>query len=1106
MRASRTEGTWGIDGSMGCPVRPARSWRARGLYWWGIGVALLGLGLAQLPAGAEGPPEGLGSSFLLGGSAEILPAFGDQTSPAFAYDTTGTGTGLIVWQDARSGEPDIYATLIDGSGSHLKSLPIALATGSSRQQAPAVAFGSGVFLVAWQSEEIDGWAIRGGLVSREGEILDGDIEIAAGRSPKRAPEIAFNGTDFMVVWSNGPFAASEVYGARVSSGGSVLNPGGRRLGGGDLGTRDPAVAFGAGRFLLVWSQAMQAKVVGDTARHGDIKGLFLDAAGAPMADTAFVVSAALTITVPDTTENDELAPEIGADGTNFLVVWRVKEQSFYGHLLDTTGTAIERIRPIPVITTSGTRGQARVAFDGTNYLVAWPLLVSAQGSGVSGARVSAADGTKLDANPLSLRTDHPEVIALEWLGDRYLLASSIGSAPGGYDILGRLVLPTGQIQELSAPTMSVGTPTQIACAVGSDGASYLVVWEQEATGGWVSLGARVNAEGTLQDPGIFPILPDVSVTRRNPNLVAGNAGYLLAWSVRQEGQGQVRAMLIDAAGQPLTAEVVAGTGQQDCRPGCAWDGARYLVAWRNFAESRYSVSGTGLALQDAELVPVDTLSSAYYIGSRACSDPSIVFDGANYFLTWAVDQQGILANWQAPSGGAPREPFALSGASTAGPPVVAFDGQLFYVLWEEGGKVYGTRVSRSGAALDPGRIRFGSPGTSEPPAVGAGGSAALTVWRTAVGPQWGLQGTRLTSDGRMLDVPAIEVADESPLQRWPILGSGPSDRMLLIYSRLINQDGISSLRIAGKTWFQKAPEVILSVHQNPGITSDVAVYLFPSETLAENTLTLHANGQPIDLEEIDPANGVWRGAVRAPNVPTVNLRAEARDLAGNFGFAERAFSIGRIPAREGGDLAGPNEEIRLHCPAGALTEDAFVMILPDADGSNPAGAAGFTLSPPDLALRRAVTLELRPPAPDAPEGWVLERETLEGWGQVQTLGLSPAGKLTAAIDALGHYRVRPAAGDVPDLTRLSLRVGPEPFRETLSIRYTLPHAGVVDLRVFDLNGRCVRALAGGHQDRGEHVSTWDGSDVQDRPVGCGVYFTRLAFEDRTWTQRCIRIR
>ncbi len=74
---------------------------------------------------------------------------------------------------------------------------------------------------------------------------------------------------------------------------------------------------------------------------------------------------------------------------------------------------------------------------------------------------------------------------------------------------------------------------------------------------------------------------------------------------------------------------------------------------------------------------------------------------------------------------------------------------------------------------------------------------------------------------------------------------------------------------------------------------------------------------------------------------------------------------------------------------------------------------------------------------------------------------------------------------------------PNPFNPRTEIRYTLPGAGPVTLRVHDVRGRLVRELVAGSQAAGPHLVLWDGRDSGGRAVASGTYYARLVFAGRS---------
>ena len=69
---------------------------------------------------------------------------------------------------------------------------------------------------------------------------------------------------------------------------------------------------------------------------------------------------------------------------------------------------------------------------------------------------------------------------------------------------------------------------------------------------------------------------------------------------------------------------------------------------------------------------------------------------------------------------------------------------------------------------------------------------------------------------------------------------------------------------------------------------------------------------------------------------------------------------------------------------------------------------------------------------------------------------------------------------------------PNPVTARTTLRFGVPKATNVSLRIFDAAGRLVRDLHNGAMGAGEYTSTWDLSDNDGGRVARGVYFARLA--------------
>lgn len=88
----------------------------------------------------------------------------------------------------------------------------------------------------------------------------------------------------------------------------------------------------------------------------------------------------------------------------------------------------------------------------------------------------------------------------------------------------------------------------------------------------------------------------------------------------------------------------------------------------------------------------------------------------------------------------------------------------------------------------------------------------------------------------------------------------------------------------------------------------------------------------------------------------------------------------------------------------------------------------------------------------------------------------------------------------------ALTVLPNPANPRATVRFTLPEAAVVDLRIVDLRGRQVRALTAGPFPPGSHAVNWDGRGDEGRAVSSGVYLVRLTAGQALTSTRLALIR
>jgi hypothetical protein len=426
-----------------------------------------------MPGYAQAPLP-VGENFVI--SENPVYALGGK--PAIASDGINF---LVVWGDSRdlgTNGPDIYGARVAPDGTVLDPGGFPISTFANQdpspgaQYVPSVAFDGTNYLVVWVAHrppdsDFEVYAAR---VTPGGTVLDpGGIPITSGASPLRMPSIAFDGTNYLVTWRT---ASSEIRAARVTPAGVNLDGAtGFFVGNGFY----PYVAFDGTNYMIIWH--------GHGASDLDIFGARVSTAGSVLGG----------FTVSDDSEDQDHA-SIAFDGTNYLVVWgdhrrgNTYNGTTFGARVSPAGTLLDdpsfKIADYSLSGAASGTGDALIAFDGTDHFVAWNVMNIPDNFRLwdaYGARVSKG-GTVLDqqAIPIATSFGHQLNPVIGYFGDKYLLAWS--------DNAGRCVQICAQLlqkQAYTAPSPAATTPKPLLgawTAQGSPtGAALHAIWGFDKT-------------------------------------------------------------------------------------------------------------------------------------------------------------------------------------------------------------------------------------------------------------------------------------------------------------------------------------------------------------------------------------------------------------------------------------------------------------------------------------------------------------------------------------------------------------------------------------------------------------------------------------------------
>jgi hypothetical protein len=287
----------------------------------------------------------------------------------------------------------LAVVLTAGTGTPAELTPEALLPVHGAQDAykPCAAFAGDAYLVAWQAGRTAPGDLRAGVkfsgdivgcrVGKDGRPLDAKPFVICGATDlQEQPQAASNGKIFLVVWQDlRPSTSSgqatgrdwDVYAARVTTEGKVLDPNGFLVSGGQHNQALPRVVWDGRAFLVVWQDFR-------SGRFYEIFGAYVGTDGR--------VSEAQGIRIASQNGAHLYTPTVGSDGSGrSYVYWVARVAGLWGagssggHLLEggkvtpayswDPKSAGERtlLKTGP----SGETNPLSMTFGGGDYLSAW---------------------------------------------------------------------------------------------------------------------------------------------------------------------------------------------------------------------------------------------------------------------------------------------------------------------------------------------------------------------------------------------------------------------------------------------------------------------------------------------------------------------------------------------------------------------------------------------------------------------------------------------------------------------------------------------------------------------------------------------------------------
>jgi len=330
------------------------------------------------------------------------------------------------------------------------------------------------------------------LVSDEGEVIDTfDVSQAGGGNFR----LAFDGTNYLLVYDYWPDGRNgQIIGHRITTSGQALDGDTGFLIDGNDSNRRPAVAFDGTNYLVIWIKYINMSY--------ELYGAKVSTNGQVL--SAFPVFADSGTDV-DFNFSYDSAVAVDFDGENYLAVWKGNSNSghtnIYGSRITPDGTALDA-QGISVSAASDQQSSPKLAFDGNNYFAVWNDYRNGADTQIYGTRITT-EGVVLDPDGIPIKIGDfgsQGGPSIDFNGSHYLVSWQTDSPIDGISgIYADRLTTTGQLVNSTKYELgiSISGPqpfhNYLFPAIKTGGTNSLLVWSKDDIRGTI-----------LPDPDQFP--------------------------------------------------------------------------------------------------------------------------------------------------------------------------------------------------------------------------------------------------------------------------------------------------------------------------------------------------------------------------------------------------------------------------------------------------------------------------------------------------------------------------------------------------------------------------------------------------------------------------
>jgi len=715
-----------------------------------------------------------------------MPAATDQARPEVEFDGTNH---FVIWTDTRPGDNGLYGARVAPDGTVIDPSGLLLHTSAGSIYDYKLSLMNGVHLLVWRS----GSDIYAKRVDVDGTPLGPHFAVIASGFTETSPDVANDGTNWFVVWEDHRDEAetnANIYGARVSAAGTVLDSGGVAICTNEWDQLAPRVDSNGSGYFVAWEDARNTY-----SYEQDIYGVWLDATGA-------VVSASDLQLGHDEETEDDVAVTCAA--SDCAVAWRC-DYALHGAIV-APGDVVTAMSISPYMGSTSYHSTS-LATDGTGF-----LLVSGEGSADVAAQFVGADGVSSGTKVFIEDTSgyYPRVA---YDGTSYLVAwldnRNDESGFGSMDIYGNRLDGDANVLHTEDIRIASTHNDQYHPDVAYDGTDgFLVVWQDErymygyTTKKTNIMATRVSDEGTVLDPTGIEVTGGETYMSK-PRVAFGGGVYLVVWDKSLDVKGRrvgEDGTLLDSVPFTISDDHNAET------PDVAFDGTNFFIVFQDWYDNGiseyYKIKGRQMTPGKVFLDASFSINSYYDTYT-----PAVGFNGSHYLVVWSSrywsSDYGIHSARVSTGAYVYDRVEVNSGYYSPRDPDVTADGTNFLVVWNE---LHSTG-SVSGALMDPlgDKITSGKIGISDNTSLSYGPSRAsfdgldyVVAWGAKSGSTAYVRGGIVNVDGTVSERFDL-VADADPSQMPTVaVASTPSQQTLFVYSEYVADDDVEAQRLFGR--------------------------------------------------------------------------------------------------------------------------------------------------------------------------------------------------------------------------------------------------------------------------------------------------------------------